>query len=321
MKNKIIITLISAFALLSLTNSAFSQAKKPTIMVVPDDDWMLDPSRNYTMSFDDEGNTKVVMDYKKALQLNSELNGVMAKIGELFVKRGYPLVDLKSMMDKIETDKARTGVSKIQEDPIDLLSKTAKADITLKLFWKINSIGPKRSVEFRLKGIDSYSSKLIASASGTGPQSFTPETSILLSEAVNAYLDNFTNDLNGHFENLITNGREGSLVVLVRKGSEINLDTKVMFNGKENMIKDLVNRYWMPRNTVNKVFSMDENSPQVLKFSQVKIPLYGDDGFGGEMAYDFATWGDNLRIFLDETLKVKSSLRTKGLGEVEIIIE
>ena len=77
----------------------------------------------------------------------------------------------------------------------------------------------------------------------------------------------------------------------------------------------------MPRNTVNKVFSMDENSPQVLKFSQVKIPLYGDDGFGGEMAYDFATWGDNLRIFLDETLKVKSSLRTKGLGEVEIIIE
>jgi hypothetical protein len=313
MKNKFLAVLVTLFSVV-----AFSQAKKPTIMVVPSDDWCT--ANNYMMLFENQGNPLKLPDYNKALQENSDLNSVISKIGELMAQRGFPLVDLKSQLDKIAKDKARTNMTGVNESPIDVLNKTAKADIIMKVFWKINTLGPKRSVEFRLQGIDAYTSKQPAAASGTGAQSFSAELSILLEEAVLAHLDNFNNQLMTHFEDLLANGREGALVLLVGENGTSNFDTNYSIKGKEAALKDIINRFWMPRNTVNARFSLDENSENVLKFSQVRIPLYGDDGWGGQMAYDFATWGGNLKQFLKDELKLETKIQTKGLGEVEIII-
>jgi hypothetical protein len=313
MKNKFLTVLVTLFSVV-----VFSQAKKPTIMVVPSDDWCT--ANNYIMLFENQGNPLKLPDYNKALQENSDLNSVISKIGELMAQRGFPLVDLKSQLDKIAKDKARTNMTGVNESPIDVLNKTAKADIIMKVFWKVNTLGPKRSVEFRLQGIDAYTSKQPAAASGTGAQSFSAELSILLEEAVLAHLDNFNNQLMTHFEDLLANGREGALVLLVGENGTSNFDTNYSIKGKEAALKDIINRFWMPRNTVNARFSLDENSENILKFSQVRIPLYGDDGWGGQMAYDFATWGGNLKQFLKDELKLETKIQTKGLGEVEIII-
>jgi hypothetical protein len=313
MKNKFLTVLVTLFSVV-----VFSQAKKPTIMVVPSDDWCT--ANNYMMLFENQGNSLKLPDYNKALQENSDLNSVISKIGELMAQRGFPLVDLKSQLDKIAKDKARTNMTGVNESPIDVLNKTAKADIIMKVFWKVNTLGPKRSVEFRLQGIDAYTSKQPAAASGTGAQSFSAELSILLEEAVLAHLDNFNNQLMTHFEDLLANGREGALVLLVGENGTSDFDTNYSIKGKEAALKDIINRFWMPRNTVNARFSLDENSENVLKFSQVRIPLYGDDGWGGQMAYDFATWGGNLKQFLKDELKLETKIQTKGLGEVEIII-
>ena len=313
MKNKFLTVLVTLFSVV-----VFSQAKKTNIMVVPSDDWCT--ANNYMMLFENQGNSLKLPDYNKALQENSDLNSVISKIGELMAQRGFPLVDLKSQLDKIAKDKARTNMTGVNESPIDVLNKTAKADIIMKVFWKVNTLGPKRSVEFRLQGIDAYTSKQPAAASGTGAQSFSAELSILLEEAVLAHLDNFNNQLMTHFEDLLANGREGALVLLVGENGTSDFDTNYSIKGKEAALKDIINRFWMPRNTVNARFSLDENSENVLKFSQVRIPLYGDDGWGGQMAYDFATWGGNLKQFLKDELKLETKIQTKGLGEVEIII-
>ncbi|WP_372746037.1 DUF6175 family protein [Lutibacter sp.] len=302
-----------------LTYPLFSQAKKPTIMVVPSDDWCT--ANNFMLEFDNQGTTVKLPDYNKALQENSDLNSVISKIGELMAERGFPLEDLKSQLDKISKDKARTNMIGVSESPIDVLNKTAKADILMKVFWKVNSLGPKKSIELRLQGIDSYTSKQSAAASGTGSQSFTAELSILLEEAVLSHLDNFNSQLMVHFEDMLTNGREGALVILVSENAIVNLETLYVLKGKEASLKDIINRFWMPRNTLNGRFLMTENSENVMKFSQARIPLYGDDGWGGQMAYDFETWGGNLKQFLKDELSLETKIQTKGLGEVEIIIQ
>jgi hypothetical protein len=300
------------------TNAAFTQAKKPTIMVVPSDDWC--QRNNFMMQYDNQGVSVPLPNYNKALLENSDLNSVISKIGELMAERGFPLVDLKSQLDKISKDKARTNQTGVSESPIDILNKTAKADILLKVFWKINEFGPQKSVEFRLQGFDAYSAKQIAASSGTSPQSFTPELSILLETAVLSKLDIFNSQLITHFDDLQTNGREGVLLILVGENSTKKLGDVYTFKGKEAPLKDHINKFWMPRNTVKGQCSMDENSDNVLKYSQVKIPLYGDDGYGGQIAYDFATWGDNLKVFLKSEFGIETTLQTKGLGEVELIL-
>jgi hypothetical protein len=311
--------LVVCIFLALFTTSAIAQAKKPTIMVVPSDDWCI--SKNFTMRFNNQGTQQIFPDYQRALRENSDLNGVISKIGELMIDRGFPLVDLGSQLDKIEKDKARTNMFDIRESPIDILNKTAKADIILKVFWKLHTQGPKKSIEFRLQGIDSYTSKQVAAASGTGHFSFTQQLSILLEEAVLTHLDNFNFQLMNHFEDLFANGRQGALVLYVSENASINFDSKYNLKGREAALKEIINRYWMPRNTVEGRFSLEENSQNVLKFSQVRIPLYGDDGWGGQMAYDFATWGANLKQFLTDEFSINTKIQTKGLGEVELIIQ
>ena len=64
--------ILSALFLLALgTGIAFSQAKKPTLMVVPSDAWC--NTNGYMMEFDNQGTTVKIPNYKKAFQENPDL--------------------------------------------------------------------------------------------------------------------------------------------------------------------------------------------------------------------------------------------------------
>ena len=53
------------------------------------------------------------------------------------------------------------------DKPYEQLLNRAKADILIELVWKMNVTGPKRSVTYTLRGLDAYTNKQIAAASGT----------------------------------------------------------------------------------------------------------------------------------------------------------
>ncbi|MFT6126985.1 MAG: hypothetical protein ACJAVA_001466, partial [Flavobacteriaceae bacterium] len=81
MKNRI--KLILTISILTFSVLSFGQAKKPTIMVVPSDAWCI--QNGYVLTFDDQGSTIRIPDYKRAFQENtdvllviSQINGMMA---------------------------------------------------------------------------------------------------------------------------------------------------------------------------------------------------------------------------------------------------
>ncbi len=304
--------------------SLFSQAKKPKIMVVPSDQWC--DSQGYMMEFDNQGTKTSIPDYKTALLKNYELTQVISKLGELMVDRGFPLVDLEASLKNIENETARNNVLTNQygvgvaENPIDILNRTAKPDILLKMSWKINETGPKKSVSFNLQGIDAYSNKQVAASSGTGEPSFTAELAVLMEEAVLTYLEKFNEQLLGHFTDLGNQGREGAMSIYVWGDAMENLETEYELLGRTAELKSIINRYWMPRHTKNKRYSQDEASANVQKFSQVRIPLYGDDGWGGQIPMDFSMFGEDLAKFLKDTIGVESKVMPVGLGQVNLYI-
>ena len=149
---KHIFKLFVIVVLSTLSFSTYGQAKKPKIMVVPSDNWCT--QNGFMIKFDNQGTTKDVPDYAKALQQSTELLGVISKINELMQERGFPLTDLESTLKSIESQSARdamltskSGSSK-SESPIDKLNQTAKADIVMQLTWTVIQNGPKRSVNF-----------------------------------------------------------------------------------------------------------------------------------------------------------------------------
>ncbi|HCR89064.1 MAG TPA: hypothetical protein DIW50_01115, partial [Prolixibacteraceae bacterium] len=182
----LLIIAIAGFAVVG-----FSQAKKPTIMVVPSDNWCI--KNGYVMNYDEMGTTKVLPDYKTALQMETDLLVTISKINTLMADRGFPLKNLESVLKTLEQESAEVamlgskGGGAIAESPIDILKRTANADIIIQLTYQINQTGPQRSITFVLQGLDAYTNKQVAGAQGTGSPSFSAETPVLLEEAVISY--------------------------------------------------------------------------------------------------------------------------------------
>ena len=311
------IHLIFIFSFLSL--SMFGQTKKPTLMVVPGDTWCA--QNNYMSSYDMQGRTINIPDYERALQEDMDLINVITKIGELMADRGFPLKDMASSIRSINqntvenemTISSKTG-SLLVETPLDKLLNRAKADILVELSWKINKIGPKNSVTYTLRGIDTYTNKQIAATQGTGPQTFSAEIPILLEEAVIEHMDNFTAQLQKHFDDLLINGRE------------ITLSIKMFDNGSgktfedefdNNELSEIIDN-WIAQNTVNHRYNLMDATESVMNFEQVRIPLYRPNG----MPMDTRHFATELRKFLSSTpYQLKAKVLTKGLGHADLILE
>lgn len=310
-----IIKLNIMFVLLIAATNLFAQAKKPTIMVVPSDNWCI--TNGYIQIYDNQGTTLKVPDYKKALQEDSNLLLVIAKINELMTERGFNLKDLGATLKTVETQStedamltSKTGAD-INESPIDKLKKTAKADIIMQLTWTVNSTGPKKSITFNLQGFDAYTDKQIAGASGTGVPSYSSELPVLLQEAVISHIDNFNSQLQKHFDDLFTNGREVSLRVLTF--SSYNGDLESEFEGKE--LSEIIEN-WVSSNTVKGRFSTTDATESTMLFEQVRIPLYDENG----RATDTRAWARNLQKYLRDKFNITAKLMTRGLGQAQLVI-
>lgn len=306
----------AALALIPVITSA--QAKKPTIMVIPADTWCYE--NGFMNTYNNQGKETKVPDYESAVQENMDLVNVITKIGELMADRGFPLKDLAATVRNINQSNAedemtvsRTSGATLAESPLDRLLNRAKADILVELAWKINSVGPKKSVTYTLRGIDAYTGKQVAAAQGTGPQSFSAEVPVLLEEATLERLDNFASQLQAHFDDLLENGREVTVNIRVfDNGSGLSLEDE--YDGE--MLTDIIDE-WMAQNTVNHRYSLTDATDNMMRFEQVRIPLYRENGTAMDTRYFVRTLSKYLA---KQPFGIQSKILTKGLGRADLVL-
>jgi hypothetical protein len=306
---------VLAFLMLGIFSNAFAQAKKPTIMVVPSDAWCI--KNGYITEFNNQGTKVTVPDYKRAFQENTDLILVVTKIGQLMSDRGFPLKNMESAIKTLESEAAENAVStsksgsSLSESPVDKLKKTAKADIWMQLTWTINQSGPKKSVTFTLQGLDAYTDKQIAAATGTGAPSFSAELPVLLEEAVLSHVDNFNNQLQTYFDDLFKNGRE--IIVRIKKWDSFDGDLEKDYGGEE--LGTQIEK-WMSANTVAGRFNTTDATESMMLFEQVRIPMNDASG----KAIDARGWLRGLQKHLKDSYQIESKLSIKGLGQATIVI-
>lgn len=296
--------------------SAFTQAKKPTLMVVPSMNWCF--QNGYMLSYNNQGSIVQIPDYQRALIENPEIIPVITKIGEIFANREFPIKDLAAEMNSVQSQSSEMSMltsksgSNVSESPYDLLKKKAKADIIIALSWTVNQIGPKKSITFTLQGLDAYTSKQVAGATGTGAQSFSTELPILLEEAVLTHMDNFVAGIQRHFDDLFANGREIS--VSISKFDSWDNDLESEYNGIE--LSDIIDD-WMAKNTVKGRYSLTDATENFMEFKQVRIPLYDTNGTALDARKAMRPLSDFLK---NAPYSIVNKLTTKGLGEVTIVL-
>ncbi len=304
---KLILT--AACALLTLT--AFGQAKKPTIMVVPSDVWC--NQNGFTTAFDNQGVIERQPDYAAALASDENLVLAISKLGEMMSERGFPLKDLGASLRTLRNQDAERALigDQVAESPIERLKSVASADIWIHLTYTLTKTGPNSQITFNMQGFDAYTDKQIAAASGTGKPSFSAIVPVLLEEAVLTHIDTFNYQLQNYFDDLFENGREVKLTLRRTNDSPYDFESEVGGDELGFAIED-----WVASNTVGGRFSTAQASENIMVFEQVRIPMIDERGNG----LDTRGWARGLVRYL-RSQGIDTDLRTQGLGHVIITLE
>lgn len=297
-------------------NSASAQGKKPTLMILPSDNWC---SKRYFMTtFDNQGTTVKIPDYKAAFQDDAELSTVISIVGGLLAECGYPVKDseqeLKNLDIKQGEDNAmmsKTSGAALAESPLDVLKRKSKSDMIIQIGWSANKEAAGKSVTFQLDAIDSYTSKRIASATGTG-ESTDDIVLRLLETAVKAHIPEFTQKLDNYFYEQGIKGRE--IVLTVKKWDSWENDLETEYNGEE--LTDCIVE-WLNQNTVGGNYNLSDATENNMLLEQVRIPIKDERG----MALDARGFANQLRKYLQkEPFNITSKVITRGLGEAMIVL-
>lgn len=304
--------------------AVWGQAKKPTLMVVPSDNYCAD--NGFMATYEVQGQEKSYPDYKKAMQNSDELRMVITKMGSIMADRGFPLKDLEQELKNIETEQAERMVlgsqssgAEIHESPIDRLKRTASADIILNLDFQIKRQGPRKYITFNLRGLDSYTNKQIAGVAGAGEPSSAATPDLLLEEAVLSYMDKFNAQLMDHFETMFEKGREVNIVLQVWDNAMIDFYTEFTWDGITDELGFLLED-WLAENTVEGRFTTATATATKMEFEQVRIPLYFERR-GRKRAMDTRRYVSQLRRFLrDDPFNIEAQVYQRGLGEAWLIL-
>jgi len=299
-------------------------AKKPTIMVVPSDNWCI--QNGYKMTFDNQGSTVTIPNYKAAMQGSSDLLLVIGKLNTLMADRGFPAKNMETEIKNIESESAEMNMysskesgSSVAESPIDALKRVAKADIIMQLTWSINKVGPKKSITFNLQGLDAYTGEQVAGAQGTGALSFSTEIPLLLEEAVLAHLDNFNSQLMAYFTDLAANGRKVKINIMVWDSWDEDLESEFELDGEEDELSTLI-EYWMEENAYQSKYHLADATATMMRFDMVRIPMYYERK-GKQRAMDTRRFVNGLRKYLKKgDTEIEAKLTMRGLGEAWLIL-
>lgn len=302
--------------LIALAFTANSQPKKPTIMILPSDNWCT--QRYFMTTFDDQGTDVKTPNYQQAFQEDTELGQVISKVGGVLTGLGYSLKDaeqeIKSLNFKQSEDNvtlSKTSGASLVESPLDMLKRRLKSDIIIQIWWKLNREAGGRSASFTLEAFDAYTNKRIATSTGTTKASTEP-IPVILEKAVKENVKPFDKQMDEWFSAQQRDGREISLTVRCWDSWDKDLETE--FDGNE--LTDCI-QAWLRANCVNRSFNLSDGSESFAQFEQVRIPLLDENG----NAVDARAFATKLRKHLQkEPYNISSKVIIRGLGEAVLIL-
>ncbi len=317
-------TIVIAALLLAFQFVGWSQAKKPTIMVVPADAFC--ERYGYVQQANAMGQTVSSPDYSRAMKENADIRTLVAAMADFMAKNDFPIQSLEQELKRLQTEDAELAMmtgknsgAEVDETPLERLRRSAKADIILDLDYDVHRIGPQKQVTFNLQAIDAYSSKIISGNTGASTAANVPLTS-LLEECVLSFKDNFLSGLQHYFDDLFANGREISVTLLRYNNCPVDFEEEYEVNGEEYELAEIIEA-WMADNTVEGRFTTAAKSANRLRFNQVRIPLYAQNMNGRDVAIDAEAFVKPLvRMLKKAPYKLTVGSAPRGLGDVWITI-
>ena len=308
MKRTLLLSLCIVFCLCS-----FGQAVQPSLMVFPSNNWCHNNGFEKVV-VKANGKEVRIQEYDKAFMDNKELSPTIHTIGRMMQERGFQLVDLEAQLQSQALEEAldNAGDEDVAETAYDKLVSSAGPDIAMHVNYWTESAGPRVTLFYELTAFDAYTNKQVAS---TGQIQYGPVMSAPLSSLIQSALlgsiDAFNAQLMQHFQIMKEQGREISVRINTINGWEDGLETEI--DGRE--LTEIIEE-WMTNNCVVGRFHQKTASESSMYYDSARIPLYNESG----KAVQAKQWLNVLRKYLKNTLNIPCKIKTRGLGQAQLII-
>lgn len=321
MKTKFLAILAMVVALASCGGGGTSttvdvkQTQKPTMLVLPSDQLM--QRFGCIRTEVSLGKQLQVRDYNSYLLTDPDAKFIIASIQSAFIEFGYPLNDLEQTLKSINDQEMVDEVSGIKKDSKTILLTNARPDIILELDYNMTTDRSSRdyskSLTYTLRAIDAFSNKVVATIQAAGVKNAKGNTATMMGEAIQKNSKDFTKQINKHFDDLIANGRDITMRVMIDANESFTMSDESIYG---DTYADFILDY-MKVNTLMGTYNLQRNTDTEMYFANVRIKTLNDNGTQYS-AYDFAR---ELSKALNKECGVKSKNVTQGLGDAMIIIK
>lgn len=294
----------------------------PSIMVVPSSAWC--NKNGFVNSYDNQGITEVIPDYQKALLGSQDLVQAIAALNARLAARGFETKDLNAALKSVRQERAedmmttsRQGAD-VAESPVDVLRRTAKADIWLEIDWTITTEknGSQKRLTWTMSALDAYTDFVVGGVPPTtGPAEYSSsfQLPIMMETAIQGQFEPFCGTMVNYFNGLEKQGRAIKMRFLTWDDFEEGLQTE--YDGRElsEIIED-----WLADNTVKGKYGSVDLSPSgnSMIVEQVRVPLMDKRG----RVQNVLSWARDFTRMLKNDYGVECNISSKGLGQVQIII-
>lgn len=294
----------------------------PSIMVVPSSAWC--NKNGYTSKYNNQGTEEILPDYQKALLNNQELVQAITALNARLAARGFETKDLNAALKTVRTeraeDKALTSKNgaDMAESPIDVLRRTAKADIWLEIDWNITSekSGSQKRMTWSMQALDAYTDFVVGGVPPTtGPAEYASnfQMPIMIETAIQGQFEPFCGTIISYFTNLEKQGR--AIKVRVKTWDDFEDGLMAEFDGRE--LSEIIEE-WLADNTVKGKYGSIDLSPSgnSMIIEQVRVPLLDAKGRNQNVL----SWARGCTKMLKNEYGIECNISTKGLGQIMIVV-
>lgn len=290
------------------------QQALPQIMVIPADQTI--KSFGALKEKNQNGQKFIERDYQKYLLKDDRFPRLASFIQNAFNKQNYPLADFEQTLKQLDTQAATDMASGLRQDAKTLLLQTAQPDIILELNYYNNTSltshdYKNKNVSYTLTALDAYTNKSIATVTTSNIKG--ESTTEVIQNDLGEKLPGLMKDIQNHFSDILTRGREVTVRIVVDRNSNVNLqDQSIEGDTYSDWISDFIKT-----NAVKGAYKMQRNTNNELYYVNVRIPLLQEDGsqYG---VYDFTR---DLQRNLRKNLGLQSTNDSQGLGEVILSVK
>jgi hypothetical protein len=315
MKKKYLFSLMAAL-FISLTAFA-QQAAMPTIIVFPDDAWMLD--HGFMNTVDNDGETEYIPRYNDAFVQAREMGSAIAALQKVFEERKFEHEDLQSLLKDMKRERAEELANAADGDAtekgaMDELMQQARPDIRVDLDYGVTTVGPRKNISYKIKAVDAYTSEQCGAIEGTIEMTMDP-IDLAIRKAVAGNCDDFCNQIIEYFLDLRDNGRKINVIFRAAKGAGINFIKDEIGDDGDTYDEFLYD--WVKKHALKNACKKGRKTANMVEFKSVRIPFFNDDN----EPIEAEDWAKKVRkAFKDETGIKVSKGQGNTLGRVNFLV-